>query len=228
MTDHKANKRGARVLKTKKGAQREQKTRKSAFVKPFSGEFYTRYLSKGYDAVTSLTGWRKHLQEHSLDGIKPGILLDVGCGTGFIMNNARAKGFQVFGIDPSAGMIKLACKQYGFTAKEIFQTTSDKLPFADNTFDIVLASGSMEYVVNIEDTAKEMIRVLKRGGIMRIIDHATPKKKSALSPFFYLFTQASGHLIHDYEFYFAKFATLVNHKTLGRGGYMQLFDFKKR
>jgi ubiquinone/menaquinone biosynthesis C-methylase UbiE len=85
----------------------------------------------------------------------------------------------------------------------------------------------MMYIPNMKDTASEITRVLKKGGTLRIIDHAEPKKKTLFTAVVFLFVQASGHLIHDYEFYFSKHLKLIKHKTLGRGGYMQLFDFKK-
>lgn len=205
----------------------DPKATKKSVVKHFDGEFYTKYLSKGYDLGIRLTGWYKNVGKNALDGIAPCKMLDVGCGTGFILDIAKRQGFDVTGIDPSAGMIEKAIEKYGFTKDEIHQTTSDKLPYRDETFDFVFASGSLIYVPNIVDTAAEMARVLKKGGTLRIVDHATPKKKSLLTPLVFLFTQASGYLIHDYEFYFSKHLKLAGHKTVGRAGYMQLFDFKK-
>lgn len=203
-----------------------KKTRRSV-VKYFDGDFYTRYLAKGYDRMTTFTGWRAKLTRSAFDGIKPCKMLDVGCGTGFLMDIGRQKGFEVHGVDPSDGMIQQAHLKYGFTDKQILKSNADKLPFPDATFDFVLASGSMEYVPNIQETAVEMNRVLKKGGILRIIDHAPPRQKNIFTGFVYFYTHASGHLIHDYEFYFSKHGKMVRHDTLGRGGYMQLFDFKK-
>lgn len=205
----------------------DKKATRRSIVKYFDGDFYTRYLAKGYDRMTTLTGWRSQLARHAVSGIKPGKMLDVGCGTGFIMDIARSKGFDVFGAEPSDGMIQQAHLKYGFTEKNIVKSNADQLPFPDESFDFVIACGSMEYVPNIQEASADMYRVLKKGGVLRIIDHAPPKKKNLLTGFIYLYTHASGHLIHDYEFYFSQKGKMVQHKTLGRGGYMQLFDFKK-
>lgn len=213
-------------MKTQMNTMEFKPTRRS-IVKHFDGEFYTKYLAKTYEHATRLTGWRVKILEHALEGLTPGKILDVGCGTGFLLDQARARGFTIQGADPSAGMIEQAKLKYGFKDSEITLCHSDKLPFADETFDYVVASGAMIYVNNIEDTAREMARVVKKGGLVRILDHARPKKKNLATPLVFLFTQASGHLIHDYEFYFSKVLKLVRHKTLGRGGYMQLFDFMR-
>lgn len=207
--------------------EKKKKTTRKSIVKYFDGDFYTKYLAKGYDKGIKLTGWREKVGEHALDGIQPGKMLDVGCGTGFVLNLARKKGFDIHGVDPSEGMIKQAKIKYDFADEQIGQTTSTSLPFPDNTFDFVFASGSLVYEPNIEAAAKEMSRVLKKGGILRVIDHAPPKQKDLSTALVYIFTQASGYLIHDYAHYFSKFLKLVEHKTLGRGGYLQQFDFKK-
>lgn len=201
-------------------------TRRSV-IKYFDGDFYTRYLAKSYDRATTLTGWRAKLKRYAFDGVQPCKMLDVGCGTGFIMNLARQAGFEVIGVDPSEGMLKKARAEYGFSPRETFKSTADKLPFHDESFDFVFAAGSMEYVPNPEETAVEMNRVLRRGGVIRIIDHGPPRRKNILTPFVYLYTHASGHLIHDYEYYFSKHGRMIRNQTLGRGGYMQLYDFKK-
>jgi ubiquinone/menaquinone biosynthesis C-methylase UbiE len=206
--------------------QTEARTRKSV-VRHFDGDIYTKYFAPVYDFLTTLTGWRKKMVQHALAEIKPSKMLDVGCGTGYVMDIARKAGFDVTGIDPSAGMLQKARELFGFN-KELVETTSDKLPFPDNSFDFVLASGSLAYVPEISGTAKEMARIVKPNGLIRIIDHTSPKEKNLLTGFAFLFTHASGDLIHDYEHYFAPHCTLVAHKTLGRGGFMQQFDFKKR
>lgn len=209
------------------GALMKSKPTRRSIVKHFDGDFYTKYLSRIYEFTIKMTGWRTKVGKFALDGVKPCKMLDVGCGTGFILDIARKKGFEVHGIDPSEGMIKQAHTKYGFKANDIIQSKSDKLPFDDKTFDFVFASGSMMYIPNMKDTAAEITRVLKKGGTLRIIDHATPKKKTLFTAFVFLFIQASGHLIHDYDYYFSSHLKLIKHKTIGRGGYMQLFDFKK-
>lgn len=201
-------------------------TRRS-IVRHFDGDVYTKYLAWFYDAATRITGWKRKTAIWALKDIKPGKMLDVGCGTGYLMNQARHQGFDIVGVDPSIGMINKAKKKFGYTDEQILMTTACKLPFKDGTFDFILASGALAYVPNMDEAAAEMTRVLKKDGILRVIDHTDPKEKSLFTAFVHLFTHASGDLIHDYEHYFGKHCRLKTHKTLGRGGFMQLFDFVK-
>lgn len=194
----------------------------------FSGEIYTKYLAWFYDAATHFTGWKRKTALHALSGVKPCRMLDVGCGTGYLMDQARKMGFDVVGIDPSIGMLEKARVKFGFSKKEMIVSTACRLPFPDASFDFLLASGSMAYVPNMAEAAAEMARVTKKGGIIRVIEHAKPLQKNLFTAFMHLFTHASGDLIHDFEFYFSKHGRMSQHKTLGRGGFMQMFDFEKK
>ena len=202
-------------------------TTRRSFMRYIDGDMYMRYFAGSYDWLTALSGWRRKLAHHALEGIEPCLILDVGCGTGYLMSLARAKKFQARGVDPSAGMLRKARKIHGFSAEELYQSTADKLPFEAATFDFVVASGSLCYVPHMPQTAQEISRVLKQGGRLRIIDHAVPKERNAFTGCVAVFSQISGDLLHDYEYYFSSFCQLLKHQTLGRGGFLQQFDFVK-
>lgn len=198
----------------------------SSFLPYWDGATYTKYAAKFYDIMTNLTGWRRKLSRYALEGLAPCKMLDVGCGTGFLLNIAKKNGFQVTGIDPSVGMLEKAKQKYGFSNREVIVSSADNLPFEDQSFDLIIASGSLVHIPNLEDVSSEIKRVLKINGKLRIIDHATPIQKNIFTPIALLFSQASGDILHDYEYYF-KDLKLLNRKTIGRGGYMQVFDFEK-
>lgn len=183
-------------------------------------------ISRAYDAVTSLTGWRRQLAKAALKDLPPsGRLLDVGCGTGYVLNLARRLGFDVRGVDPSGGMLAKAVKHYGFPPGTLVQAPAETLPFEDESFDVVLATGVLVHLPNPATAIAEMARVTREGGLIRIIDHDRPRRKNFLTPLAFFFLQLSGDILHDYAYYFEKFAKLKSHKTLGRGGYLQRFDF---
>lgn len=71
-------------------------------------------------------------------------LLDVGCGSGFFSNLAHNKGIDVVGIDASTPLIEQA-KQRNSSIK-FLTGEMEELPFEDNTFDIVCAFNSIQYV----------------------------------------------------------------------------------
>lgn len=201
---------------------------KKSLLPYFDGEIYNKYLASTYDFLTTLSGWRGKLGRHALDGLEPCKMLDVGCGTGFLLKMALDRGFDAQGVDPSEGMLKLALRENSIPESRLHCAKAQKLPFADGNFDLITASGSLIYEPDMPGAAKELARILKKGGRLRVIDHTTPKKKNLMTPLIYLFMHISGGLIHDFEYYFSPYFELVDHRTLGRGGYLQRFDFLKR
>jgi len=94
--------------------------------------------------------------------------LDVGCGAGSISVGLAELGFFVNAIDPVPEMIDLtsrAASQSGLGAAIIPQTGDiDRLPFAAESFDIVLAIGVLPWLKSYDDALNEVRRVLKPGG----------------------------------------------------------------
>ncbi len=180
-----------------------------------------------FSPLLPLTGWRKKIARYALEGLPKGRLLDVGCGTGYLLSLAKSFGYSVCGVDPSHGMLEKAKAQGIFQPHELFLTPVDQLPFENESFDIVIASGSLVHVPKLKEGALEISRVLRRGGRLRIIDHAVPMEPTWSTPLLTLFSQASGDILHDYPAYFSESCKLIARKTLGRGGYMQRFDFER-
>lgn len=194
----------------------------------WDGETYSRIAAPSYDLVTNITGWQKHLAESALDGLTPGRLLDVGCGTGHVLNDAAQRGFDGVGIDSSEGMLERACSRPYVQKSMLVRASATSLPFPDNEFDVVFASGSLVHVHDIALAVSEILRVAKPGGTIRIVDHLTPIKRSLSTPLALLFSQLSGDIIHDYPGHFSRGADLIERKTLGRGGILQQLDFTRR
>jgi len=88
-------------------------------------------------------------------------ILDVGCGGGTIL--ARLPGSNREGIDLSPAMVKRAQEKLGSNAK-VVQGDAEALPYADGSFDRVLASSLLSHVKNPEQVVKELARVAKPGG----------------------------------------------------------------
>lgn len=204
--------------------KKSSKSKKSV-IRYFDGAIYTK-ISKMYDLATKLSGWRKFLSAHALDGLQEGKMLDVGCGTGVVLVAALQKNFDIIGLDASEGMLEKAAVK-GVNKERLICGSACALPFADESFDVVVASGSLVHVPDINAAASEISRVLVKGGQLRIIDHATPVQRGISTPIFSIFSQLSGDIIHDYIHYFNGKLDLKSRKTLGRGGYLQQFDFIK-
>ena len=120
----------------------------------------------------------------ALARVQPGDqVLDVGCGTGTLALEAQRRvggAGRVAGIDPSPEQIARARAKAArrHTAVEFQIGVIERLPFPDQTFDVVLSTLMMHH---LPDPLKrqglaEIARVLKPGGRLVIADFA-PKKE---------------------------------------------------
>lgn len=101
--------------------------------------------------------------------IKEGMkILELGCGTGTLWMDHKeelARCEQVVLSDFSEGMIETAKKNLGEPANVKFQTIDiQDIPFADDTFDIVIANYMLYHVPDIKKGLSEVKRVLKKDG----------------------------------------------------------------
>lgn len=93
-------------------------------------------------------------------------LLDVGCGDGSLSVRLAQSGADVTGVDTDPRMLAAACRRAEDAASHIVLVTGDAqtLPFADSSFDIVLAVTVLCFVSKPERAFCEMARVLRPGG----------------------------------------------------------------
>lgn len=100
--------------------------------------------------------------------------LDIGCGPGLTTEAlARAVGEQgrVAGVDIAPAMLAIArrrCEslpQVGFEQADV-----TRLPYADASFDVALASQVYEYVEDIDSALRELARVIRPGGRALLVD----------------------------------------------------------
>ncbi len=97
-------------------------------------------------------------------------LLDVGCGTGFLLELlSTQKTAQYFGLDLSPEMIR-AAERKKIPGTEYTVGSAEALPFADNSFDVVTCSQSFHHYPHPEKAMAEAYRVLKPGGLYILSD----------------------------------------------------------
>lgn len=94
-----------------------------------------------------------------------GTLLDAGGGTGRIAQTLTDKVSNVFLVDLSLGML-LQASAKGRIIKVC--SYSENLPFENESFDRIIMIDALHHVKNQEETAGELWRVLKSGGILVI------------------------------------------------------------
>lgn len=121
-----------------------------------------------------------HVVEHYLEKrvayvselMPSGRVLDVGCGTGVVAGRLARAGYEVTGVDPSAGMLRyLEEHAPGVTAVEGSATA---LPFEDGGFDLTMCVAVMHHIAEpgpVHDALVEMVRVTRPGGYVLVWDH---------------------------------------------------------
>lgn len=124
----------------------------------------------------------------------PAKIIDIATGTGAQAYELAKLGFDVTGIDLSPEMLEQAKKKLDKSFKlKFLHADATRLSFKNNKFDVASISlGLHDMPYDIELSAlKEMKRVVKKNGLILIIDYMEPKK--------HLVAKLSHHIISLYE-----------------------------
>ncbi len=110
-------------------------------------------------------------------------VLDVACGPGMVACEFAKHARQVTGIDITPAMIEQAVKrQHEHNLANITWNIGNAvpLPYADNSFSLVLTRYSFHHLVKPAEALAEMIRVCTPGGRVMVADVAVEPSKSAV------------------------------------------------
>ncbi|MBC7866859.1 MAG: bifunctional demethylmenaquinone methyltransferase/2-methoxy-6-polyprenyl-1,4-benzoquinol methylase UbiE [Gloeobacteraceae cyanobacterium ES-bin-316] len=138
-------------------------------------DFLNRFLSGGLDI-----GWRKKALSHLKD-LQPKKLLDVATGTAdvAIMASRLLKPTSIIGIDISDGMLdigrKKIAKQGLENTIELLNGDSETINFENDTFDAVTVAFGVRNFQNLEKGMSEILRVLKPGGKLVVLEFSKPR-----------------------------------------------------
>jgi len=162
------------------GTKREQVERMFDAISP-KYDLLNRLFSLGIDQ-----GWRRKVVR--MVGEEPvGHLLDVATGTADLAILGSLKATRVTGADISEGMLKLGREKVarrGLADRiTLVQADSEQLPFADGTFDAVTVAFGVRNFEHLQQGVKDMVRVLRPGGRIFVLEFSKPNK----APFKQLF-----------------------------------------
>lgn len=94
-------------------------------------------------------------------------ILDIACGTGFLLHIAEKMGLESYGIDISSSAVKIAKKN---TKKSVIKVgCGEKVPFPADSFDYITCLGSLEHFINIPKGIREMVRVARKDALLCIV-----------------------------------------------------------
>jgi demethylmenaquinone methyltransferase/2-methoxy-6-polyprenyl-1,4-benzoquinol methylase len=137
-------------------------------------DFLNHFLSLGIDKL-----WRKRAVRE-LKSLKPKRILDIATGTAdFALEALKINPQNVIGVDISEGMLKVGMEK--MKAKQVDHIISlrlgdsENLPFDANTFDAITVGFGVRNFENLKKGLAEMIRVLKPGGKVVVLEFSKPK-----------------------------------------------------
>jgi len=138
-------------------------------------DFLNRFLSAGLDI-----SWRRKALGF-LKELQPKKLLDVATGTAdvAIMASGLLKPETITGIDISEGMLEIGRKKVQKLGLqntiELLKGDSETINSADNSFDAVTVAFGIRNFQNLEKGLSEILRVLKPGGKLVVLEFSQPK-----------------------------------------------------
>jgi demethylmenaquinone methyltransferase/2-methoxy-6-polyprenyl-1,4-benzoquinol methylase len=137
-------------------------------------DFLNHFLSMGIDKL-----WRKKAVK-MLRSIQPKRILDIATGTGdFALESLALKPTEIVGLDISAGMLehgRVKMKKKGVDhIITMQQGDSEEIPYEDNYFDGLTVGFGVRNFENLEKGLGEMLRVVRPGGKLIILEFSKPK-----------------------------------------------------
>lgn len=179
--------------------------------------FYDR-IADVHNLAMKVNGYRnsvaKYLRSLDLNLNEDSLVLDAGSGTGIVTLGFQSAGFRprkMVALDLSFNSLKVSREQFQKDKKTDAENIAPvqgnilHLPFADETFDLVLTCGVLEYVP-LDDGLKEMARVLKKGAKLVLI----PVKPSLVGAVLEILYKFKTHSIKEVRQTSAKYFKIVS------------------
>jgi ubiquinone/menaquinone biosynthesis C-methylase UbiE len=152
------------------------------FLKTFFHELYHRFAWI-YDIVAyfvSLGKWQSWVK-NSLQFLEGEKILELGYGPGHLQIDLAVNGYIPFGIDESMYMARQAQHRFNrsfsrlspASPPRLVRGVAETLPFADDSFDSIVATFPTEYIFN-STTLNEIMRVVKPDGKLVVLLSARP------------------------------------------------------
>ncbi len=139
------------------------------------------FLLPTYDLMTRLAGIdaaHRALLRQAAPAVRSDVL-EIGCGTGSLTVRTKLEfpQAQVVGFDPDPRALRRARhKARGLTGIRFDSGYAQQLPYPDGSFDVVLSAFMLHHLSDEarSATAAEVLRVLRPGGSLNLVDFGGP------------------------------------------------------
>jgi SAM-dependent methyltransferase len=142
----------------------------AAYTSSFSYE-WQRFSRTQLDSFTGRTDTRDRLQaslNFPLEQLRGKRVLDAGCGMGRFAEIIQRYGGEYMGLDYSFAIDAAQSNVGHLPGVHFVQGNIFELPFADDTFDLIISLGVLHHTPNPRMAFAALPRVLKRGGRLSI------------------------------------------------------------
>ncbi|HEY6923285.1 MAG TPA: class I SAM-dependent methyltransferase [Steroidobacteraceae bacterium] len=142
----------------------------------FPDNFYHNYYARTYKAsvlppehtanyIEDQKTRGNYLYQALMPHLGPsGRVLDIGCSFGGLLVAFRNAGWEPFGCDPDIGSVETGREQLGLN---LTVQSAEFLDYRDE-FDLVIITGSLEHVADLERSIGQSLLALKEGGLILI------------------------------------------------------------
>ena len=124
---------------------------------------FLRMLTRSVLFVSGLRRQDQDISDMHLCELRPGRLLDIGCGDGRFLHRMKERGWSVTGLDFDQQAARAAKEKYDI---EVNVCTLEEMGYPENSFDAVTMNHVIEHVFDPVATLREVCRILKPGGMV--------------------------------------------------------------
>jgi SAM-dependent methyltransferase len=133
-------------------------------------EFYEHSGGGGGGPLYRLRArFRRHSAErryrrrpYLLSGVVPGRMLDIGCGSGSLLEQFAARGWETYGLDPSAAAVAAAARG----GARVHEGTLGDQPWEAGSFQLITFEHSLEHIGDPIDALRRARALLAPGGLL--------------------------------------------------------------